>query len=75
MRSIRVPSLISSLAFNTSARPLVPILIVVVALSESTKKSLVINGFDVQTALEARGFTSGVLGKKLADQMGQQTLI
>ena len=75
MRSIRVRSLISSLAFNTSAQPLAPILIVVVALSEPTKKSLVINGFDVPTSLEASGFTSGVLGKKLVDQTGQQTPI
>ena len=48
---------------------LVTILIVVVATSELTKKALVINGFDVPTSLEARGFTSRVLGKKLVDQM------
>ena len=50
------------------------ILIVVVALSEPTKKSLVINGFDVPTSLEARGFTVGASGKKLLDQMEQQAL-
>ena len=48
---------------------LVTILIVVVAVRELTKNALVINGFDVPTSLEARGFTSRVLGKKLADQM------
>ncbi len=48
---------------------LVTILIVVVAISELTKKALVINGFDVPTSLEERGFTSRVLGKKLVDQM------
>ena len=48
---------------------LVTILIVVVAISALTKKALVINGFDVPTSLEARGFTSRVLGKKLVDQM------
>ena len=50
------------------------ILIVVVAINGLTKKSLVINGFDVPTSLEARGFTVGALGKKLLDQMEQQAL-
>ena len=38
---------------------LVTILLVVVAIGEFTKKSLVINGFDVPASLEARGFTIG----------------
>ena len=49
-------------------------LIVVVAINGLTKKSLVINGFDVPASLEARGFTVGASGKKLLDQMEQQTL-
>ena len=53
----------------TSLLVLVTILIVVVTNSELTKKALVINGFDVPTSLEARGFNSRVLGKKLVDQM------
>lgn len=53
---------------------LVTILLVVVAIGEFTKKSLVINGFDVPASLEARGFTVGASGKKLLDQMEQQTL-
>ena len=48
---------------------LVTILIVVIAVRELTKNALVINGFDVPTSLEERGFTSRVLGKKLVDQM------
>ena len=50
------------------------ILIVVVALSEPTKKSLVINGFDVPASLEARDFTIGASGKKLSDRIKHQAL-
>ena len=48
---------------------LATILIVVIAWRGLAKSSLVINGFDVPTTLEERGYSSRVLGKKLVDQM------
>lgn len=47
----------------------ITVVLVVVTYREVSKDVLVINGFDVPTKLEERGFTGRVIGRKLFDQI------